>query len=71
MEKLGMEFERDVVTTTGWPYRLYRMTLRAVGVGAVSGLRRSGNIRITDPHDYLGRADFKNGRPPAIYTDVS
>jgi RimJ/RimL family protein N-acetyltransferase len=24
-EKLGMEFERDVVTTTGWPYRLYRM----------------------------------------------
>ena len=27
--------------------------------------RRSGNIRITGPH-YLGRADFKNGRPPAI-----
>jgi RimJ/RimL family protein N-acetyltransferase len=26
MEKLGMEFERDVVTTTGWPYRLYRLT---------------------------------------------
>ena len=26
MEKLGMAFERDVVTTTGWPYRLYRLT---------------------------------------------
>jgi RimJ/RimL family protein N-acetyltransferase len=26
MEKLGMNFERDVVTTTGWPYRLYRLT---------------------------------------------
>jgi RimJ/RimL family protein N-acetyltransferase len=26
MEKLGMEFERDVVSTTGWPYRLYRLT---------------------------------------------
>jgi RimJ/RimL family protein N-acetyltransferase len=27
MEKLGMAFDRDVVTTTGWPYRLYRLTL--------------------------------------------
>jgi len=26
MEKLGMEFERDVVTTTRWPYRVYRLT---------------------------------------------
>jgi hypothetical protein len=26
MEKLGMVLERDVVTTTGWPYRLYRLT---------------------------------------------
>jgi RimJ/RimL family protein N-acetyltransferase len=26
MEKLGMAFERDVVTRTGWPYRLYRLT---------------------------------------------
>jgi RimJ/RimL family protein N-acetyltransferase len=26
MEKLGMAFERDVVTRDGWPYRLYRLT---------------------------------------------
>jgi len=26
MEKLGMAFERDVVTRNGWPYRLYRLT---------------------------------------------
>jgi RimJ/RimL family protein N-acetyltransferase len=26
MEKLGMEFERDVVDRRGWPYRLYRLT---------------------------------------------
>jgi [ribosomal protein S5]-alanine N-acetyltransferase len=26
MEKLGMTFERDVVTRDGWPYRLYRLT---------------------------------------------
>jgi [ribosomal protein S5]-alanine N-acetyltransferase len=26
MEKLGMAFERDVVDTSGWPYRLYRLT---------------------------------------------
>lgn len=26
MEKLGMTFERDVVTKDGWPYRLYRLT---------------------------------------------
>jgi RimJ/RimL family protein N-acetyltransferase len=26
MEKLGMEFERDVVDDTGWPYRLHRIT---------------------------------------------
>lgn len=26
MEKLGMEFERDVVARDGWPYRLYRLT---------------------------------------------
>jgi RimJ/RimL family protein N-acetyltransferase len=26
MEKLGMPFERDVVTRDGWPYRLYRLT---------------------------------------------
>jgi len=26
MEKLGMAFERDVVATDGWPYRLYRVT---------------------------------------------
>jgi RimJ/RimL family protein N-acetyltransferase len=25
MEKLGMAFERDVVATDGWPYRLYRL----------------------------------------------
>jgi hypothetical protein len=24
--KLGMTFERDVVTRDGWPYRLYRLT---------------------------------------------
>jgi RimJ/RimL family protein N-acetyltransferase len=26
MEKLGMDFERDVVDETGWPYRLCRLT---------------------------------------------
>jgi RimJ/RimL family protein N-acetyltransferase len=26
MQKLGMAFERDVVTRNGWPYRLYRVT---------------------------------------------
>jgi RimJ/RimL family protein N-acetyltransferase len=26
MEKLGMAFEREVVTRSGWPYRLYRLT---------------------------------------------
>ena len=26
MEKLGMAFERDVVTRAGWPFRLYRLT---------------------------------------------
>lgn len=26
MEKLGMAFERNVVTRDGWPYRLYRLT---------------------------------------------
>jgi RimJ/RimL family protein N-acetyltransferase len=26
MEKLGMAFERDVVTRNGWPFRLYRLT---------------------------------------------
>ena len=26
MEKLGMTFERDVVATSGWPSRLYRIT---------------------------------------------
>ena len=26
MEKLGMEFERDLVAKNGWPYRLYRLT---------------------------------------------
>jgi hypothetical protein len=26
MEKLGMAFERDVATTDGWPFRLYRLT---------------------------------------------
>jgi RimJ/RimL family protein N-acetyltransferase len=26
IEKLGMTFERDVVTRSGWPYRLYRPT---------------------------------------------
>jgi RimJ/RimL family protein N-acetyltransferase len=26
MEKLGMEFERDVVAGNGWPARLYRLT---------------------------------------------
>jgi RimJ/RimL family protein N-acetyltransferase len=26
MEKLGMAFERDVVASDGWPYRLYRLT---------------------------------------------
>jgi RimJ/RimL family protein N-acetyltransferase len=26
MEKLGMEFERDVVDKNGWPTRLYRLT---------------------------------------------
>jgi RimJ/RimL family protein N-acetyltransferase len=26
MEKLGMEYERDLVDHTGWPYRLYRLT---------------------------------------------
>jgi len=26
MEKLGMAFERDVVATDGWAYRLYRVT---------------------------------------------
>jgi [ribosomal protein S5]-alanine N-acetyltransferase len=26
MEKLGMEFERDVVDRSGWPCRLYRLT---------------------------------------------
>jgi RimJ/RimL family protein N-acetyltransferase len=25
MEKIGMEFERDVVDDTGWPYRFYRL----------------------------------------------
>lgn len=26
MEKLGLAFERDVVTREGWPYRLFRLT---------------------------------------------
>ncbi len=26
MDKLGMTFERDVVTISGWPFRLYRLT---------------------------------------------
>lgn len=26
MEKLGMAFERDLLTRNGWPYRLYRLT---------------------------------------------
>jgi RimJ/RimL family protein N-acetyltransferase len=54
MEKLGMEFERDVVTTTGWPYRLYRLTRDHWGVGALSRSTARGTVPNT--HSYGVRA---------------
>jgi RimJ/RimL family protein N-acetyltransferase len=41
MEKLGMEFERDVVAGNGWPARLYRLSRARWVSGVSSPARRS------------------------------
>ena len=45
MEKLGMEFERDVVDRNGWPARLYRLTRESWSSSCRAAERSSGPRR--------------------------